>query len=146
MRYVQQPNCRGVQRLAYALAGAVVVVIGCGRPGSTVAPVNGRVLLDGQPLTQGRVVTAPSAGRGASGVIQPDGSFELRTSDGLIGALIGTHKVAVVAYEGTGASGPEANYGKLLVPQRYVTPETSGLEIEVKADGDNAPVLKLTSP
>jgi hypothetical protein len=31
------------------------------------------------------------------------------------------------------------------VPQRYVSPDTSGLTIEVKAGEENAPVLELTS-
>jgi hypothetical protein len=61
------------------------------------------------------------------------------------GAAIGTHKVAVVAFEGE-PKGPEAAAAKLIVPQRYANPETSGLTIEVKPDGDNSPELKLTSP
>ncbi len=128
--------------------GFVVAVIlsgGCGPRGPSVATVKGKVLLNGQPLTKGQVGTIPSAGRGANGIIQPDGSFELNTFRKGDGALIGTHKVGVAAFEG-GAKGPEGGNGKLLVPQRYTNPETSGLTIEVKADGDNAPVLELKSP
>ena len=110
-----------------------------------MAPVEGKVLLNGQPMTAGRVMTTPPSGRGANGIIQVDGTFELKTHNVGDGALVGTHTVAVVAYEGK-ATGPEAGPGKLLVPQRYINDMTSGLTIEVKADEENAPVLELASP
>lgn len=121
--------------------------VGCGRSTPPVAPVNGKVRLNGKPLTTGNVVTMPASGRGAHGVIDSDGSFALRTFGNNDGALLGMHKVAVVAYEApAGASGPEAGYGKRLVPKRYTNPETSGLSIDVKSDDDNFPVLELKSP
>ena len=61
------------------------------------------------------------------------------------GALIGMHKVGVVAYEHRTKT-PRADNGKLLVPKRYTNPETSGLTIEVKSGSDNSPELNLTSP
>jgi hypothetical protein len=33
----------------------------------------------------------------------------------------------------------------LLIPKKYISPDTSELTIEVKADDDNNPVLELTS-
>jgi hypothetical protein len=78
------------------------------------------------------------------GNITADGAFELSTFGSGDGALIGTHKVAVAAYEGT-ADGYEKELGKSLVPQRYNSPEMSGLTIEVTADGPNEPVLELSS-
>jgi hypothetical protein len=117
---------------------------GCGGKTPSIVPVRGKVLLNGQPLTTGRVLTQPSAGRGANGIIKSDGTFELSTLGDRDGASPGTHKVAVVAYQSVGA-GPEAGPGNLLVPERYTNPESSGLTIEVTADGENAPVLELTS-
>jgi hypothetical protein len=119
-------------------------IAGCGKKGN-VAPVHGKVLLDGQPLTKGTVGTLPAAGRGANAVIQSDGSFSLRTFGKDDGASIGPHKVCVAAWEGTGGKGPEAAYGKALVPQRYMNPETSGLTIDVPPEGKNDVVLNLTS-
>lgn len=107
-------------------------------------PVNGKILLDGQPFTKGGIATVPTAGRGASAHIQPDGTFQLSTFGTNDGALLGTHKVAVAAYEG-GTAGPEGDHGRLLIPQRYTSPESSGLTIEVTEDGPNEPVLKLSS-
>ena len=111
-----------------------------------MAPVNGKVLLNGQPMSAGSVGTVPAAGRGAHGDIQPDGTFELHTFAQHDGALIGPHKVAVTAYDASAGKGPESEYGKLLVPKRYTNYEISGLTIDVKADEPNTPTLELKSP
>jgi hypothetical protein len=91
------------------------------------------------------VITLPDGGRGANAAIQPDGSFTLKSRE-QEGAVIGTHKVAVVAYQGQAGAGPEASAGKLIVPERYINPDTSGLTIEVKGGEPNQTELKLTSP
>ncbi|MFO0790069.1 MAG: hypothetical protein U0805_11495 [Pirellulales bacterium] len=126
------------------LAFAFVVATGCGRGSASTAKVIGSVTLDGKPLTTGNVITLPTAGRGARGPIKSDGTFELGTFSKTDGAMVGVHKVAVVAYEST-KRGPEGGDGKLLVPQRYTNPETSGLTIEVTSS-NNTPDLKLTTP
>jgi hypothetical protein len=131
-------------QLLVVIAIAAACCGGCGRSTLEVAPVKGKVLLDKRPLTKGGVVTLPLAGRGAHGVIQPDGTFELSTYGNGDGASLGPHKVAVAAYEGE-AMGPEADRGKLLVPKHYTNPESSGLTIEVTEDGPNEPVIELSS-
>jgi hypothetical protein len=110
-----------------------------------MAPVKGKVLLDGQPLTVGSVNTLPTAGRGAHGDIQSDGSFQLRTFAKNDGALVGRHKVSVSAYDSTGPKGPESPYGRLLVPQRYTNPESSGLTIDVQPSGNDNVVVEVTT-
>lgn len=121
------------------------VFIGCGPKGPDLAPVTGRVTLDGQPLTHGHVGTLPVAGRGARGNIQPDGSFELHTYADNDGARVGKHKVGVAVYDASGPRGPESEYGKLLVPRHYTNPESSGLTIDVTPDGLEGVELKLTT-
>lgn len=117
---------------------------GDGRPKKPpVAVVKGKVELDGKPLQSGSVTTSVESGRGALGSIT-NGQFELSTYGTNDGAILGKHQVAVTARE-KGEEGPEAKPGKLLVPERYTNPQTSGLTIEVK-DGENTPELKLTSP
>jgi len=110
---------------------------------SPVGQVQGKVTLDGKPLASGMVGTLPPAGRGSSGKIE-NGEFELSTFGKNDGALVGTHKVAVVARENSQGAGPEAKAGKLLIPERYTNPETSGLTIDVKS-GVNTPTLELKS-
>ena len=124
-------------------AMTIATGLGCGDQGPNLVPVRGKVLLDGQPLKFGSVMTQPKAGRGANGTIQSDGSFELN-SGREPGALVGTHQVAVVAYENVGSSSPEAGHGKLLTPQRYSNAESSGLTIEVTS-GENNPIIELIS-
>ena len=130
--------------LVFALMLAALSSLGCGDGGPAFAEVQGKVLLDGKPMTKGFVITQPSAGRGANGAIQPDGSFEL-SSGRKAGALVGSHAVAVVAYENPGAEGAEADMGKLLVPLRYTSPMSSKLTIDVTEEGENSPVLELSA-
>lgn len=122
----------------------VLAIVGCGDSTPEVVPVQGKVLLDGKPLTKGSVATLPSAGRGAHGTLSSDGTFELTTFAQNDGARLGTHKVAVSSFDMIG-TGPEAAQGRSLIPERYANPQSSGLTIEVTADGPNEPVLELSS-
>lgn len=137
---------QSLQKTSYWAALMVLSTLGCGDSAPSVAPVRGKVTLNGQPLSTGMVMTMPSAGRGAGGEIGPDGTFELTTPEYGDGAQPGMHKVAVRAYDNSGVTDPELASGKSLVPSRYANPMTSGLTIEVKSDGENAPTLELTSP
>jgi hypothetical protein len=134
-------------KLKAAIVGvAVIALVGCGPKRPAMAPVKGKVMLNGQLMNIGSVGTVPAAGRGAHGDIRPDGTFELHTYSAGDGALIGKHKVAVVAYDATGGKTPESEYGKLMVPKRYANYETSGLTIDVNPNEPNTPTIELTSP
>ncbi len=146
MSFSPLPQRSAQSWLLLGIVVSLVVYCGCGPRGPALAKVKGKALLNGKPLTKGSIGTLPVAGRGANGTIQPDGSFELNTFRKGDGALVGTHKVGVAAYEDVAGKGPEAGNGKLLVPQRYTNPETSKLTIEVSSSGENNPVLELTSP
>ena len=126
-----------------ALSVVSLAFMGCGNNKSPVGTVHGSVVLDAKPLANGTIVTRPNAGRGSQGIIS-NGEFELGTFSRNDGALIGTHQVAIIAEEKRDG-GAEAKAGKLLIPQRYTNPDTSGLTIEVKP-GNNTPELILTSP
>lgn len=128
----------------------VAGLTGCGSD-SKLGSVDGVVRLDGKPLPTGTVRFLPSAGRAAAGEIQSDGTFTLGTFAKKDGALIGMHRVTIVAIQ----SDPNApkNTGlvitpnpniKPLVPKRYMAPGTSKLTFEVKA-GDNHAEFNLTS-
>lgn len=132
------------------LIGTIIIACwGCGDDKPALVPVHGTVLLNDKPMTTGKLTTVTEAAHGAAAFIQPDGTFELKTYEsgvGSDGASPGMHKVAVIATEEPASNDPDAAPGKSLIPKRYNVPETSQLTIEVKADGENAPVLKLTSP
>jgi hypothetical protein len=122
-------------------------IAGCGQD-ANVSRVHGIVRLDGKPLTAGTVRFVPEAGRAATGQIESDGTFTLGTYGKSDGALIGTHKVAIIAYEATSDERPPYEIrgpaSKPLVPERYMSVGTSGLTFEVKP-GDNRAEFDLRS-
>jgi len=109
-------------------------LLGCSQD-ARLGRVDGIVRLDGKPLTAGTVKFTPDAGRSAAGQIQSDGTFTLGTYGTSDGALIGTHRVAVIAYEASVDTRPAYEVrtpSKPLVPQRYMSEGTSRLTFEVK--------------
>lgn len=117
--------------LASAHGGILLLVclVGCGGRPYAVAPVAGRVSLDGEPLAGGVVNFQPiaaknttSPGPGATGRLGPDGRFALELLDGSPGAVVGEHRVRIysVAGEGPAASDTdEPGRPKERVPVRY---------------------------
>src|SRR3990172_2569518 len=89
---------------AIALCIAVVLAMtGCSRSPYELAPVHGRVTLDGRPLSQSKVMFAPvevgdnpNPGKPAFGLVQDDGSFVLTTYRTNDGAIVGEHWVSIV--------------------------------------------------
>jgi hypothetical protein len=92
------------------------------------------------------VVFAPSGGgKPATGSIESDGSYMLKTSreEGL---AAGTYNVAVSIREmpQNVKRGDRPPPGKLLIPEKYEQSTTSSLEFEVKP-GENTIDIELTS-
>ena len=124
--------------LALALAG-------CG--GSGLVTVKGKVTLDGKALTSGTVTFHPS-GTGATsyGTLQSDGTFRVQsgTEQGL---APGKYRVTVMAMAASPTPGPGnvEVVPKSLVPAKYTSPGTSGLEYTVPAGGGQFDIA-LKSP
>ncbi len=133
----------GRARLA-CVALAAACLAGCGPQSGSLVEVKGLVLLDGQPMTTGTVVTSPDSGRAARGVIGSDGRFALKTREVGPGVDPGVHRVAVVAFASSDPNNPEAP-SKPLVPQHYTNPFNSGLTIDAKPGETNEVTLELTS-
>ncbi len=132
----------------------LLLAAGCGR---STASVSGTVTLNGAPLQGGGTVTFQGQDRGASGVINPDGTFTIPN------APVGEVQVAVVADRGTAAGVTEAPppdpaqmqaprtlaptllrppaFGN--VPMKYSDPSTSGLTCKVEK-GEQTIDLTLT--
>jgi hypothetical protein len=105
-----------------------------------LAPVEGQVFYQGQPLANAIVQTKPlrAALRGAIASSDEEGKFQLRTDiDGTYrrGAYVGEHQIVVAAY----GEPPNAPGGApLATPARYASYETTPLRIEVAAaPGEN---------
>jgi hypothetical protein len=120
-----------------------LLMAGCGS-GSGLAPVKGKVTLDGQPL-EGAVVhfqpTAPG-GSPSSGVTDADGRYELMYTFNTPGAMPGEHVVSIstarpdVDEQGYEIERPErvpANYNTRTTLKRTVEP--GGSTINFKLNG-----------
>jgi hypothetical protein len=81
---------------AFCCVLACLAAGGCGS-GLTLAPVSGRVRVDGQPVTSGTIMFHPASGPAAVGTIQSDGTYTLATLRPGDGAVVGTHRVTIHA-------------------------------------------------
>ena len=106
----------------------ICVATGCGRSGPEVAPVTGRVTLDGRPLETVDVVFQPTDGKPPStSRTDADGNYELLYKRGLMGARVGEHTVRIGFTSGIVKNPPN-------VPARNNT--GSELRAEVKPGGN----------
>lgn len=143
----------GVGNMAHRNFAAVLsfaflwLLAGCGGSEVEMGTVRGTVTLDGVPLAQGWVHSHPESGRGACGAIQSDGSFELETNDYGKGAVVGTHRLTVLAYENHSAVAADYDEtdAKLLVPQKYTQPGTAGFSVVIEPSKENVIDLPLRS-
>jgi hypothetical protein len=90
-------------RLLAAFVLGVLATAGCSKSPFDLAPVAGKVTIDGQPFAEGKVMFAPiaagksrEAGRPAFGKLGADGSFTLGTYAPDDGAVVGEHWVTVI--------------------------------------------------
>jgi len=143
--------------LAVLVSAAVTMPMpGCGKARRELGVVTGKVTYNGKPLRFGTVIFEPEAGQFATGVIQPDGTFQMETRGEGTGAPVGKCKVRFVCFshqdpaakpppaEDDGTPSEALPLGEPLIPKKYLSSATSGIIVEVKP-GDNEPfVFELT--
>lgn len=115
-----------------------------------MAAVQGRVLLDEQPVSGWHVVFFPDKARGTTGpaamaALGPDGTFRLRSAGNRPGAVVGYHRVFFDPVPGNSPEEPLGPAGRSDVPLKFQRPETSGLVAEVVAGRDNDIVIRIQS-
>ena len=150
------------RRTMLALAMSGFALAGCeSKMHFEHAKVHGKVTYQGKPVTLGSVLFVPveppkdGSMQPASGSINPDGTYELKSEDAA-GAILGDHKVVVIAVDGgkpeapkaadaapAPASASKAVQFKTLVPKKYSDPASTPLTRKVVA-GDNTIDLELT--
>jgi hypothetical protein len=127
------------------LAAALLLLAGCNRSGLNLAPVEGVVTFKGAPVEKAGVLFKPSSGPIAIGTTDSEGRFTLTTAN-KDGALIGDHRVSISKTEQLAPQFPGERFPryetKYLIPQKYASPETSGLTATVKS-GKNPVEFKL---
>jgi hypothetical protein len=113
----------------------LAMLAGCGKSQANVAPVHGRVTLDGQPLKYTSVVFRTPGMSPSGGITDENGNYELIFKRGIKGAPIGMNHVTILQ-DTQRVPGPQR------VPTKYN--ENSNLEREVKP-GDNEINFELTT-
>jgi hypothetical protein len=102
--------CRGVVGFAMLL-----VLAGCSKSGPDLAPVSGRVTLDGEPAEETEVMFYPDGEKSPSvGRTDKDGNYLLRYKRGVEGGTIGWNTVRLKTIT-------EMTHGRQLVPERFIT-------------------------
>jgi hypothetical protein len=83
-------------RSKIVLVWLLIALAGCGKGGPQIAPVRGRVTLDGNPLANADVLFQPDGSqRPSSGRTAADGHYELMYKRGQPGAMVGQHTVRI---------------------------------------------------
>lgn len=150
-----------MQRLRRVVIPALGLLAGCGggvdRPAT--APASGQVLLDGQPVAGAAISFVPVAGgHPATAETDREGRFRLSTFSRQDGAIVGDHLVAVTLVKselppgvvlGDDGLAPDIDLSKVktewIVPERYSTPQDSGLKASVPGGGTGALKFELSS-
>src|SRR4051812_39397623 len=117
------------------LSALLVGCAGCGASTQEIAPVHGRITLDGQPIQYASVVFTAAGKLPSGGYTDESGSYELMYKRGIKGAPIGTNHVTIL-------QDPQRTRGPQRIPARYN--ENSDLQREVKP-GDNEINFELTT-
>jgi hypothetical protein len=131
------------------------LVLGCGSGSSKLAPVSGKVTLDGQPLADATVIFqpeggGPDAGSGSQGKTNANGEFTLRQlNSDRDGAVAGKHRVMISAPQARAAGGGDKPHSEEQektvdrVPAKYNANTT--LNFDVPAGGSSTANFDLKS-
>jgi hypothetical protein len=122
---------------------ACLFTVGCRNQAYDVAPVSGRVTLDGKPLADAQVIFQPIAGSdknaepgpGSFGSTDADGRYTLETVDPPEpGAVVGNHRVTITTahHSANPADDSAAAMPKEILPKSC---SNGSMRMEVPADG-----------
>ncbi len=114
-------------------------VTGCTQSEYELAPVSGRVLLDGQPLDGGKIMLAPvasgdsiKAGKPGFANIGDDGAFVLSTYSEGDGAVVAEHVVTVINTDPKSEAGRRLRADRVALPQRVTVSAGEANELNVE--------------
>jgi hypothetical protein len=144
-------------RCRLVLLVALFLVLGCSGAGYKVAPVSGRVTLDGKPLARAHVHFAPvgtkdriAPGPTSQGQTDAEGRYTLTldTTHRKPGAVVGMHKVYIITVDTQVTPGDRPDAGappkrREILPERYNQDTT--LSCDVPAKGTDSANFDLES-
>ena len=138
-----------MKRCILLVAALSLGISGCGS-GSGVAPVTGKVTLDGKPLANAHIAFQPIAGAkrnvgvGSYATTDGEGRYQLKTSDkDQPGAVIGQHRVEINLRVESDDRDPRTRPAPKVLPPRYNL--QSELQFEVKSGGTSDANFDLKS-
>jgi len=130
----------------------ILLLAGCGSESYEIAPVSGRVTLDGKPLAECQVRFQPVAasksnaapGPGAFAVSDEQGRFTLRTIKPVRpGAVVGEHRVWLTTVKEEDMQSESGQVTAEKVPPRY---RNGQLKFSVPPEGTDQADFDLESP
>lgn len=152
MQPIACAKTRRSRRIGDWLVLPLVLAAGCAeQSGPATVAATGSVTYQGQPVEGANVTLLPAdpsgSLRGAQGVTDAEGRFELTTYTGEVGkfkpgAMPGEYHVTVNKLDLTGPNTtgrPPEN----LLPAKYNSAKASGLAATISADGENSIQLSL---
>jgi hypothetical protein len=129
-----------VRHVAALVVAFVATAGGCGSTSDQpeTVPVHGTITYNDEPVPRGTVTFLSAEGHTATGEIQPDGSYRLGTFAADDGAVLGQHRVMIVADTADPTLIPGSSPGyeppKELIPAQYKDANTSGLVADVSRE------------
>lgn len=128
-----------IPRVLLGLAFTTLLTcLGCSDSRPARVTVSGKVLIDGEPLSQGNIKFVPEGARPSAGTIAEDGRFTLTCYDGNDGVVPGTHRVQISASQIL-----DENKIKWWAPKKYCDFRKSGLTFEITEPTEEL-IIELT--
>jgi hypothetical protein len=116
----------------------LMVIAGCGQSGPQIAPVHGRVTLDGKPLAEADIRFQPDGQeRPSIGHTGHDGRYELIYKRGQAGAVVGKHTVRIWVSKEVVRNPPviAARFNSKSELHREVKPGENEFDFDVTTEG-----------
>ena len=126
-----------------------ILVNGCSSNENAGSRAKGKVLFNGQPLTEGAILFQPVAtGSTSYGKIDASGTFEMRTGTSMNGIKPGEYEVAIENWkifpDGVDEKGNVLVNGLSKIPRKYTNPKTSGFKATIQPEDMNEFTFELT--
>lgn len=118
--------------VVFVIACSSLFVSGCGESWPSRVPVSGTVLIDGKPLTSGRIQFVSGSGRAAYGIIDEEGHFSLSTYEPNDGCVLGNFRISIAAFEKV-----NQRTRRWDTPKKYIDVNKSELTVEIKGPVDD---------
>jgi hypothetical protein len=115
----------------------LLALTGCGNSGPQIAPVHGRVTLDGRPLENANVEFKPKdSPRPSTGLTNADGQYELAYKRGQLGAVVGLNSVRITVSSELVKNPPKiaARFNSQSELEREVKPGDNPFDFDVTTE------------